>query len=350
MNKFPKSIFSGRFGNLHCQGIAVDEVGGYIYYSFTTLLVKTDLEGNLVGTVDGLIGHLGCIAYNKEDGRVYGSLEFKNDSIGRGILATLGMEGKFEDAFYCAIFDVERIDCVGMSAERDGVMRAVYLSEVVADYNGIGEDSKPHRYACSGIDGTSFGVIPSDESGEQRIFICYGIYSDLERSDNDYQVILCYDARDWWEGHSKPLSQSDMHKSGPRQPLEKFFVYTGNTTFGIQNLEYDAYTGDFLAAVYKGKKPEFPNYSMYVIDGASAPRESVHRATGERIVELSLKKEGLRSGEIWGNNFPYGSTGIYSFGNGYYYFSESASDGEGQYTNVNLYRATGDAEDPFEKI
>lgn len=350
MNKFPRSIFSGRFGNLHCQGIAVDEKRGYIYYSFTTLLVKCDLEGNLIGTVDGLIGHLGCIAYNKEDVRVYGSLEFKNDSIGRGILATLGMDEKFDDAFYCAIFDVDKIDRVGMSAERDGVMRCVYLPEVVSDYNGEGENGKPHRYACSGIDGTSFGVIPADASKEQRIFICYGIYSDLDRQDNDYQVILCYDARDWWDRYAKPLSQSGMHKSGPKSPLEKFFVYTGNTTFGIQNLEYDAYTGDFLAAVYRGRKPEFPNYSMFVIDGSAAPYESIHRATGERIVELSLKREGLCSGEIFGNNFPYGSTGIYAFGNGYYYFSENASDEQGQFTNVNLYRATGKAEDPFEKI
>ena len=350
MNKFSKVIFSGRFGKNHCQGIAVDEKNGYIYFSFTTLLVKTDLEGNLIGTVDGLIGHLGCIAYNKADGRVYGSLEFKNDSIGKGILASLGMDGKFDDAFYCAIFDVEKIDRVGMSAERDGVMRCVYLPEVVADYKGIGENGKPHKYACSGIDGTTFGVIPADESGEQRIFICYGIYSDLDRKDNDYQVILCYDARNWWESYAKPLSQNDMHRSGPKSPLEKFFVYTGNTTFGIQNLEYDAYTGDFLAAVYRGQKPEFPNYYMYVIDGAIAPRESVHKATGERIVELTLKQEGLCENGIWGNNFPYGATGIYSFGNGYYYFSENGSDEQGQYTNVCLYRATGRADEPFEKV
>ena len=69
-SKFLNQIFSGYFGKCHCQGLAVDEKNGYVYYSFTTLLVKTDLEGNLIGTVDGLIGHLGCIAYNAEDGRV----------------------------------------------------------------------------------------------------------------------------------------------------------------------------------------------------------------------------------------------------------------------------------------
>lgn len=348
--KFPKSIFSGHFGKNHCQGIAVDEKNGAVYYSFTTLLVKTDLEGRLIGTVGGLMGHLGCIAFNKEDGRVYGSLEFKNDSIGRGILASLGMDGKLEDAFYCAIFDVERIDRVGMSAERDGIMRAVYLREVVDDYNAEGEQGKAHRYACSGIDGTTFGVIPGDESGKQHIFVAYGIYSDLEREDNDYQVILCYDAENWWDSCAKPLCQSDMHKSGPDAPEAKYFLYTGNTNWGIQNLEYDAYTGDFLAAVYNGKKPQFPNYSMYVIDGKISPRQAIHRATGEGILELSLKREGLSQGEIYGNNFPLGSTGIYSFGNGYYYFSAPGRDDEGQFTNLCLYRATGDPKDPFIKV
>ena len=43
MSSFPKKIFSGYFGKCHCQGIAIDEARGYVYYSFTTLLVKTDL-------------------------------------------------------------------------------------------------------------------------------------------------------------------------------------------------------------------------------------------------------------------------------------------------------------------
>ena len=57
----PKNIFSGEYKAGHCQGIAVDTERGYIYYSFTTMLVKTDLEGNFIGSVVGLLGHLGCI-------------------------------------------------------------------------------------------------------------------------------------------------------------------------------------------------------------------------------------------------------------------------------------------------
>ena len=71
---FPREIYSGVWQGGHCQGIAVDREKGWVYYSFTTMLVKTDLQGNTLGTVKGLLGHLGCIAMGP-DGQVYGSLE-----------------------------------------------------------------------------------------------------------------------------------------------------------------------------------------------------------------------------------------------------------------------------------
>ena len=86
----PKSINFGGMGTGHIQGIAIDAKREFMYFSFTTRLVKTDMQGNVIGSVKGLAGHLGCIAYNYEDGRVYGSLEFKHDSIGKGILANIG--------------------------------------------------------------------------------------------------------------------------------------------------------------------------------------------------------------------------------------------------------------------
>ena len=73
----------------HVQGIAVDKNREYMYFSFTTCLLKTDMNGNLIGSVTGLAGHLGCIAYNYENGKVYGSLEFKHDAIGKGVLKTI---------------------------------------------------------------------------------------------------------------------------------------------------------------------------------------------------------------------------------------------------------------------
>ena len=42
-----------------------------------------------------------------------------------------------------------------------------------------------------------------------------------------------------------------MHKSGFEKPLHKFFVYTGNTTWGVQNLEYDEENGLMYITVWK---------------------------------------------------------------------------------------------------
>ena len=341
--QLPGSIFSGYHGACHCQGIAVDPERGYIYYSFTTKLIKSDLAGNLIGSVEGLVGHLGCIDFCEADGRVYGSLEYKNDVIGRGILKHLDMaDRQLENAFYCAIFDVDRIDRPGMEAAE--VMRAVYLPEVVADFEDsveIDGRTLPHRYACSGIDGTAWGPMWGTRDGRQYLNICYGIYGDTDRRDNDYQVILTYDAARWWDTVAQPLCQESMHKSGAHS-VGRYFLHTGNTTWGVQNLEYDAYSGNWLVAVYPGKKPQFENYSTFIIDGSAAPCKGLHDAYGEQIARLTLADS---------NHFPHGSTGTFAVGDGRYYFSLAGRDAEqGQYTNVTLWRATGKADTPFERI
>ena len=104
------SIFTGTHGGNHIQGIAVDQEKGYIYYSFTTMLIKATMDGSIVGSVNGLTGHLGCIDFHEADRKVYGSLEYKNDAIGKGIHQKLGIEKEYEDALYIAIFDVDKID------------------------------------------------------------------------------------------------------------------------------------------------------------------------------------------------------------------------------------------------
>ena len=326
-------IFTGLWGNLHIQGIAVDTQKGYIYYSFTTKLVKATLDGEIVGTVDGLLGHLGCIAFNEKDGKVYGSLEYKNDSIGRGILSVLGDSAKLRDAFYIAIFDVDKIDRHNMSAENDGIMKCVYLKEVVDDYSGEGRDvsgqAVPHRYGCSGIDGTTFAPLPaSSADGEKYLYVAYGVYSDLNREDNDHQVILCYDVSDW-DKIAKPLNQYDMHTKSECDPLHKFFVYTGNTTYGIQNLEYDKHTNSLFMAVYKGVKPSFPNYDLYIADMSVPYVERELVGVGESGKTLSLMVTGDEQDGICGWRFPYGSTGLYSFGDGKWLISQPrVQDGE----------------------
>lgn len=329
----PSPIHSGYHPEGHVQGIAIDPVGGYIYYSFTTILLKTDLSGRPVGSVKGIVGHLGCITYDPDRRVVYGSLELKHDAIGRGIVHRTGRALAEEDAFYCVRFHGDRITCMNMDAEADGVMEAVWLPEVVEDYNATDEVSgRPHRYGCSGIDGTAYGpAFGADPDSPKKILIAYGIYGDVEREDNDHQVILQYDPS-VFDTHGAPLSQTAPHHRG--LPCEaRCFFYSGNTTYGVQNLEYDPHTRAYLAAVYVGKKPAFPNYPLFLLDAAATPREApLAGRDGERGLLLKPAAPAPAVDPATGGaDFPLGSTGIYAVGDGTYCFSTplSRTDGSG---------------------
>ncbi len=353
-NNLPLTIETGKWSGGHIQGIAVDKEQKYVYCSFTTELVKLDFDGNVIGSVKGFTGHLGCLAFNREDGRVYASLEYKNDMIGKSILSHLGV-GEVKNAFYIAIFDGEKITKRDMNAEKDGVMKTVWLREVAEDYlaeweeNGV---SMKHRHGCSGIDGITFA--PNFEGEGMRLLVAYGVYKDLARTDNDYQVLLSYDPKKLSK-HEAVLTAENIHTVGPEHAENQYFVFTGNTNFGVQNLEYDAYTGDIFMAVYRGAKEQYPNYTLFAVDGKTAPREeTLIGCGGEKGKVLSLKKAGLydeKSG-IYGYEFPYGSTGIFSLGDGYFYFSENRENYSAREfeSTIRLYRYTGDTPAPFASV
>lgn len=337
---YPKTIESGTWKAGHCQGIAVDTEKGVIYYSFTTILVKTDMGGNFIGSVTGLCGHLGCIAFNRDDGMVYGSLEYKNDAIGRGILKMLDSDQKIPDRLYIAIFDADRITEAGMDARE--IMRCACLREVCEDYAAkvTREDGTvlDHRYGCSGIDGTAIGPMfgeDRDGSGDSKkyLFVSYGVYGDITRTDNDYQVILQY-GLDALKRNSAPLDQCAMHDTGSEH-CGKYFVFTGNTVYGVQNLEYDAYTHKYYMAVYRGKKPQFANPPMFAIDASVQPeREVLAGVYPETAADvLTLDARGTD-----GYDFERGQTGMASLGDGYFYFSHEGHSDAGQFSTVKLYR------------
>ena len=346
MVSLPKNIYSGAYRSGHCQGIAVDLEKGFVYYSFTTLLVKTDMDGRFVGSATGLCGHLGCIVFNRDDGRVYGSLEYKNDAIGRGISRMLGEDEKEErpDRFYVAIFDADRIDRADIPAEE--VMRCSFLREVTDDY--LGEalmpdgSAKPHVHGCSGIDGTAVGPDfgeADDPDARRWLFVAYGVYSDTERQDNDYQVLLKYDPAELL-AKSAPLSQKAMHRTGPDAPASKYFLHTGNTEYGVQNLEYDPTTEKYILCVYPGKKPAFPNPPMFAADARIAPKRGIlagvlPETEGEI---LSLDEHGTD-----GIPFAHGDTGFAALGDGLYYVSCHGRNENGQFTNVRLCTLEGGA-------
>ncbi len=345
----PHRIHSGWWREGHIQGIAIDPAGGAVYWSFTTILLKTDLAGKPLGSVKGIVGHLGCITMDRERRRVYGSLELKHDAIGAGIMTRTGQTIAEEDAFYLVSFDVDRIDRMDMDAEADGVMTAVYLPDVVEDFMATDEVScAPHRYGCSGIDGTALGPIPGASfDSPKKILIAYGIYSDTAREDNDHQVLVQYDPS-VVETVGKPLSQLAPHHAGCRAEA-KYFFYTGNTTYGVQNLEYDPTTSTYMAAVYPGIKPTFENFPFFFTDALTAPTDAVlHGRGGERGLCLSPATRLHALSPFGGCTFPWGSTGMVALGGGFYVFSHpldrAEPDGGRAYASeVWLYHVDADS-------
>lgn len=350
----PNSISSGKQGTLHVQGTVVDKANGYVYFSFTDKLVKMDLSGKLIGSVTGFLGHLGDLDVS-DDGKIYGSLEYKNDAIGKGIKKELGGKSANEDGFYIAVFDPSRIVRPNMDAEKENLLRTVYVREAVKDYMDTVEfDGKriAHRYACSGIDGVAFAPgIGKPKDSKKYLYVAYGVYGDTDRTDNDNNIIMKYDVSNW-DKYAQKLSQGNLHHSGPKKPLEKYFVQTGSTRYGIQNLAYDSYTGNLFAAVYHGDKPQNPNYDLFVIDRSKKVVKTHIPLYGgtNKVKSLSLLEAGPQDPKtgIHGWHFDWGSTGLFPLGDGLFYIShnEKSKDGQ-QSTTLHKYRWVGAEDNSF---
>lgn len=328
----PTEILTGPFKAGHIQGVAIDRTKGVVYCSYTTMLVKTDLQGNILGTVTGLLGHLGDLDFREADGRVYGSLEYKNDAIGKGILQMENSSRTFQNGFYIAIFDGDKINRMGMNAEKDGVMKTVYLPTVLEDFQAqVAVDGKvlEHRSGCGGIDGVAFGPELGHTDGKEYLTVAYGIYGDTTRMDNDYQVLLQYDVEDW-KKYESPLSQDRMHTQGPANPRKKCFVLTGNTTYGVQNLEYDAHSRQWFMAVYKGNKPHYPNHYLFAFDAGTKPTKQALQGVPYLRKALSITQV-----KGWAQNL--GSTGLCSLDNGWFYISHAFKNEEGQGSTLRLH-------------
>ena len=359
VSKLPKRIYvENSDKSSHVQGIAVDTKRGYAYFSFTTKLIKTDLQGNVVGSVTGLTCHLGCIDLNPDNGKLYASVEYKDDVIGRGILKQMGKQlGTRPNTFYIGIFDTEKIDRPDINAETGGVMTTVFLPEVVEYYEDsvMNQGRKvAHRYGCSGIDGISLGPQFGKSSGKLFLNVDAAVYGDVERTDNDYQVLLQFDPEKI-EKYARPLDQARPHRSGPKKADKKFFAFTGNTEYGIQNLEYDAATHYWICAVYKGKKKQYPNYGLYAIDGtkkaAKQPLKGFDKP--EKGLVVSLAEAGSRdeASGVYGWKQYIGSTGIESLGNGYFYISKNGRTKDGrEFCDLRLFKWTGRPDKAFEEV
>ncbi|MDR6626863.1 hypothetical protein [Caulobacter segnis] len=348
----PLTQNGGTWASGHVQGVAIDARGGYVYYSFTNLLAKYDFDGRLIGTLVGWTGHLGDLDFNPADGKVYGSLEYKKDK-----------------AFYIAVIDVARLDKVGVEASQSEIFRTVYLPEVVKDYsadlNGDGrfdgDDGKgdviaspDHRYGCSGIDGVSFGPAFGQVDGPRYLTVAYGIYGNTSRSDNDHQLLLQYDVDDWGR-YASALTEAAPHRNGPAAPNGKYFVRTGNTRYGVQNLAYDESQRRWFMGVYPGGKPTFPNYLLFAVEARAKPAMTdlvgVPGPGGEgweRGMLIALADDGLKDPATgvrgWNQK---ADVGFQPVGQGLFYVAANAKIDGKQTADLSLMRWTGDAQKPF---
>lgn len=110
-------------------------------------------------------------------------------------------------------------------------------------------------------------------------------------------------------------------------------------------------------AVYKGKKPEYPNYDLYAFSIDQKPFKAALAGVPYFASATQLKLNDNLGAEdpatgIRGWRFKWGSTGLNPLGDGLWYISRNANNkatGE-QSCDAVLYRWTGVPEKPFEEV
>jgi len=262
------------------------------------------------------------------------------------------------------VIDVARLDRVGIEASRTEIFRTVYLPEVSSDYVAdMDEDGKfdgnvaetaDHRYGCSGIDGVAFGPAFGRTDGKRLLTVAYGIYGNTARADNDHQVLLQYDIAEW-SRFARPLSEAAPHRNGPVEGEGKYFVRTGNTTYGVQNLAYDPALQRWFMGVYQGRKGAFPNYLLFAVEAREKPVVAdllgVPSSDGpgwEQGLLLGLAEDGLEDSATgirgWRQK---ADVGLQPVGGGLHYLAVN-SGGDGLQTgDITLMHWTGDAQRPL---
>lgn len=313
----------------HVQGIAWDEAGNRMFFSATTKFIITDTQGEITASIEGLHGHLGSMVFDSASRKVYASMECKDDVIGSSISRQLGVEGFKQSTFYIAEIDVDAVTQVNTPAEKAITYHEVrqvaedYAAEVTVD----GKTLK-HRYGCSGIDGITIAPDFGGKGG-RYLYLAYGIYSDTTRTDNDYQILLQY-----------RLDRLD-------RPRSRFFIKTGNTTYGIQNLAYDDNTDKMFMVVYRGRKSQYPNYDIFTADMSDKPRKGKPDGIPYEKGKINIVPPGQ---DHW--MFRWGKQGLCPLGNGEWYITEDSSrknaDGKTLHDcTVRLYRWNLNGESPF---
>ena len=189
-------------GPQHMQGFAVDLENSHMYWSFTTSLVKTDLEGTKIKEISLPSGHLGDLAFY--DGYIYGSY----------------LSGNWDqwDGMYVCKYDTE----LNLIAQYEFEQLNAWVD---AFLNG---DKDANPYNVASIDGVAVG---EDPNGEVKLMLAAGIGP----ADNQepYQLIMQCTLDGEYETY--------------------YAMETGALPYGCQNLTYNWDTGNYWLGCYRGE-------------------------------------------------------------------------------------------------
>ena len=201
--------------NLHMQGFTSGN--GFMYWSFTDSLVKTNLKGTMRAQVEVRGGHLGGLDYF--DGRIYASF------LGN---ALPGHAWEDWTAFKIYVFDADDLHLI----------KSINL-DICDEYKSIACTPSDTR-GFQAIDGVA--IAPDPVTGDERMFVACALYTG-EKYDN--QIIL------------------EFTLNGDY--ITEYHIKTGNTVYGIQNLDHDRTTGEFWFTTYGGSEPYQPRETLYCV-------------------------------------------------------------------------------------
>ena len=201
--------------NCHMQGFSKSE--NFMYWSFTDSIVKTTMNGTVKCQAEIHGGHLGDIDYY--DGKIYGSY-LKNSLPGHA----------WEDwtGFKIYVFNA------------DDLQVEKILNLDICDYYKSITCTPEDTRGFQGIDGVA--IAPDPVSGEMSMFVACALYTGEKYAN---QIILQFTL----DG----------------EYITEHHIPTGNTVYGIQNLDYDAENKEFWFTTYGASQPYQPKEVLYCI-------------------------------------------------------------------------------------
>lgn len=201
--------------NQHMQGFTSG--GGFMYWSFTDSLVKTTMSGTMRAQTEVHGGHMGGLDYF--DGRIYASF------LGN---ALPGHAWEDWTAFRILVFDANDLRLI----------KSINLD--ICDYYKSITCTPGDTRGFQAIDGVA--IAPDPKTGDERMFVACALYTGEKYSN---QIIL------------------EFTLDG--EYITEYHIPTGNTVFGIQNLDHDRTTGEFWFTTYGGSEPFMPRETLYCV-------------------------------------------------------------------------------------